>query len=141
MADETTNQKTPFRREFDPSRWSHAIFAVGGFLAAWMLTNFIEDVWAVLWSYYPTLGRPVPFMANAMGVSLALVATVWAWRRKPWFQFVTEMVNEVSQVTWPSRAETRAATIVVIIMTLVASAILAAMDTVWSAFTDWLYGV
>lgn len=134
-------KKTAVSKELDPSRWAHAIFAVLGFIAAWMLTNFIEDAWAITWSYWPTISRPDRVVANGIGIGIALVATVLAWRRRDWFQFVTEVVIEVSQVTWPSRAETRAATIVVIVMTFICSVILFAMDSVWSTFTDLLYDI
>jgi preprotein translocase subunit SecE len=134
-------KKTQTARELDPTRWAHAVFAVLGFIGAWVLTNFIEDGWAILWSYWPQLTRPDRVVANGAGIALALVLTIAAWRRESWFQFVTEVVVEVSQVTWPSRAETRAATVVVIVMTIICSAILFGMDSMWSAFTDLLYDI
>ena len=51
------------------------------------------------------------------------------------------MATEVSQVTWPTRAETRAATSVVIVLTIICSIILAIMDLFWSNVTDWLYSL
>ena len=51
------------------------------------------------------------------------------------------MATEVSQVTWPTRAETRAATIVVVVLTIVCSILLAIMDLFWSNVTDWLYSL
>jgi preprotein translocase subunit SecE len=132
-------RKNAISRELDPSRWAHAVFAVLGFIAAWVLTNLVEDGWATAWSYWPQLARPDRVIANGVGVGVALVATIVAWRRPTWFHFITEVVVEVSQVTWPSRAETRAATLVVIVMTVVCSAILFGMDSTWSTFTDLLY--
>ena len=44
-------------------------------------------------------------------------------------------------MTWPTRAETRVATIVVVVLTLVCSVILAMMDLFWSNVTDWLYAL
>jgi preprotein translocase subunit SecE len=43
-------------------------------------------------------------------------------------------------VTWPTAKETRAATIVVIVMTLIAAVILFAFDLVWSQLTELVYG-
>ena len=73
--------------------------------------------------------------------AVAVAGTLWAWRKPQWFKFCTEVVVEVSQITWPTKPEIRIATIVVIVITLIASGILAAMDTVWSEVTDLLYGI
>jgi preprotein translocase subunit SecE len=85
--------------------------------------------------------RQDDLMSNYAGIGLAAAGTLYAWRRKDWFQFCTEVVSEIAQVTWPTRAETRAATIVVIIMTLICSVILLGMDQLWKMITDWLYGM
>lgn len=129
------------KRDFDPSRWAHLIFVLGGFLAAWVLTNVIEDGWALVWDYYPQLARPKTLVANSVGISIAVIGTALAWRRREWFAFTTEVVEEVAQVTWPTRSEIRAATIVVIVMTIICSVLLFAMDQVWSNATDLLYGI
>lgn len=143
MADTPTKKRkaATVKRDFDPSRWAHLIFVLGGFLAAWVLTNFIEDGWALLWDYYPQVGRPQSLVANSIGIGIALLGTVLAWRRREWFDFTKEVVVEVAQVTWPTRAEIRAATIVVIVMTLICSVLLFGMDQVWSNATDLLYGI
>ncbi|TPV96012.1 MAG: preprotein translocase subunit SecE [Myxococcales bacterium FL481] len=137
----TRKRKSGTARELDPARWAHAIFAVGGFLAAWLMTNAVEAGWNLLFSYMPTVGRPIPYLANLGGVIVALVGIVVAWRNQRYFKFVTEVVVEVSQVTWPTRSETRAATGVVISITIICSVLLFLMDTVWSSATDWLYGL
>ena len=136
-----TKKKSPVIRDKDPTRWAHAVFVVGAFIAAWVLTNLIDDLWAISWSYWPQIGRPERMASNGMGIVIAVAGAAFAWRRREWFKFVTEVVIEVSQVTWPTRAETRAATVVVIVMTFICSGLLAGMDLVWSAVTDWLYGI
>jgi preprotein translocase subunit SecE len=136
-----TPRKSTATREFDPSRWAHLIFVLGGFVAAWVLTNAIEDIWAITWSYWPQVGREDAFKANVAGIVIALLGTAWAWRKKHWFQYTTEVVSEVAQVTWPTKAEVRVATMVVIVMTLICSVILAGIDSVWSKVTDMLYGI
>jgi len=136
-----TPRKSTQAREFDPSRWAHLVFVLGAFVGAWVLTHAIEDIWAITWSYYPQVGREDPFLANVAGIVIAIAATAFAWRKPLWFQYVTEVVTEVSQVTWPTKPEIRVATMVVIVMTLVCSVILASMDSVWSKVTDLLYGI
>jgi preprotein translocase SecE subunit len=76
-----------------------------------------------------------------LGIGIALAATIITWRNKRYFQYTVEVVTEVSQVTWPSKAEVRVATVVVIVITLICSLILAGIDTVWSKATDLLYGL
>ena len=125
----------------DLSRWAHAIFAVGGFLAIWMTSHLVEDVWALLQSIWTQIPRPDGFRSNALGIVLGLGITVWAWRTEKYFTFVSEVVDEVAQVTWPTRAETRAATVVVITITLVCSGLLFGMDVFWKTVTDFLYGL
>jgi preprotein translocase subunit SecE len=43
-------------------------------------------------------------------------------------------------VTWPTAKEVRAATIVVIVMSIIAAVILFAFDFVWSNLTELVYG-
>lgn len=134
--------KTGLRQDFDPSRFAHLIFVLGGFMAAWVLSNAIVDIWDLVWAQWPqSVSRPNDLYANLAGIGIAIVGTLYAWRREDWFRFCTEVVIEISQVTWPTRTETRAATVVVIVMTLISSAILFGMDKLWSAITNVLYGI
>jgi len=142
MSNPPRKRKLVVAREFDPTRWAHAAFFVGFLLLAYVFSNLTEDMWALLWSYWPReLGRPAANTATAIGVGLALVGAVIAWRNQRWFKFISEVAVEVSQVTWPTRAETRVATIVVVVLTIICSVILAMMDLFWSNVTDWLYGL
>lgn len=137
----TRRKKGTSTRELDPRRWAYLIFVLGGFLGAWVLSNAIEDIWAVIWSWSPTIERPSPLLSNLAGITIAFGSALYAMRKERWFKFTIEVVEEISQVTWPTRAETRAATIVVIIMTLICSTILWSMDQIWSTVTNWLYGI
>lgn len=134
-------KKPALKREFDPSRWAHLIFALGGFTGAWVLAHAVEDIWAILWQYFPTIGRASSSTSNVIGITIALVATVITWRNPRYFKFATEVVVEISQVTWPTKSEIRAATVVVIVITIITSALLFGMDQIWSLVTDSLYGI
>jgi preprotein translocase subunit SecE len=143
MASSRKRQAQPgLKRDFDSSRWAHLIFVLGGFMAAYVLSNAILDIWELVWSQWPqSVPRQDELQSSYIGIGIAAAATLYAWRRKDWFQFCTEVVTEISQVSWPTRAETRAATIVVIVMTLISSTILWGMDRLWSTITNWLYGI
>jgi preprotein translocase SecE subunit len=134
-------RRAPIKRDFDPARWAHVIFFVLGAAAAWVLTNATEDIWAITFDYYPAVGRVNELTANAIGMSIALVGTLYAWRRKDYFKFATEVVTEISQVTWPTKAEIRANTGIVIMVTLICSVLLFAMDQMWSSATNLLYDI
>lgn len=129
-------------RDFDPTRWAHACFVLGGLLAAWALSHLVEDVWAMVWSQWPqAVGRPSPYWSKIAGFAAAVVLTVWAWRKEDYFKFICEVATEVSQIVWPTKAETRAATIVVCVITMICAVLLSGMDLAWSNFTDFLYGL
>ena len=137
----TRRKKGSNTREFDPRRWAYLIFVTGAFLGIYVLSNAIEDIWAVIWSWSPTIQRPNEMVASGVAIVVSVLAALYAARKERWFNFTIEVVEEISQVTWPTRAETRAATIVVIIMTLICSTILWSMDQLWSTVTNWLYGI
>jgi preprotein translocase subunit SecE len=142
MARPRKRKKQGGPQEFDASRWAHAAFALFAGISAWMFSHLIEDVWGVLWARWPQfVGRPSELWAQGVGVAVGLALIIWIWSRERYFRFVAEVATEVSQIIWPTRAETRAATIVVIVITLICSGILALMDAFWSRVTDWLYAL
>lgn len=53
-------------------------------------------------------------------------------------EFTDECVSELWKVTWPTRQETTASTIVVSIMVLIAALIFFLMDLVWSNVFRWI---
>jgi preprotein translocase subunit SecE len=114
---------------------------LGGFMGAWVLSHFIEDAWAMVWAWQPQIRRPDGLYSQLAGITIAVLGTIYALRKERWFKFSIEVIEEISQVTWPTRSETRAATIVVIVITLICSTILWAMDQTWSTVTNWLYGI
>ena len=56
-------------------------------------------------------------------------------------QLASEVVEELTKVTWPTRAETGAATVVVIVTVLLCSAYLGVFDAMWLWLTDKILGV
>ena len=75
--------------------------------------------------------------AVSMGISLA-VAFV-AFKNERVNQFSSEVVAELRKVTWPGKEETKQATIVVIITTLIIALILGLFDALWGWATSFIY--
>ena len=135
-----TRKKKNKAGEIDPSRWAHAVFMLFAFMAMWMFSHLVEDVWAFTWSKWPAdVPRPTTWISNSIGIAIGLLSVIIAWRVERYFKFVCEVVIEVSQIVWPTKAETKAATTVVVVITLIVSGLLWGMDTGWSHATDYLY--
>lgn len=142
MARARKRKKQGGPREFDPSRWAHAVFALFAGIAAWAFSHVVEDVWGGAWAQWPQyIGRPNEYWAQGVGAAIGIALMIWIWSRERYFKFISETATEVSQIIWPTRAETRAATVVVVVITLICAGILSLMDAFWSRLTDWLYAL
>ena len=113
-----------------PNKFVHLMFALGALLLAFIVSKMTD--WA--WSYF---AKPNDLLINAIALVTAGTAAVVAYRNEQVFASVVEVTRELEKVTWPTRKETSAATIVVIVTVLIAAAILSMFDAIWSAFTNW----
>ncbi len=75
--------------------------------------------------YVDILVRVVPIVA-ALGLFIGLYQNAKA------NAYMTEVVVELKKVVWPGKKEVYAATLVVIVAVLIASAILGLFDSLWS---------
>lgn len=74
-----------------------------------------------------------------IGVGLAVVSAIVAWSNARYQEVGSEVVGELSKVTWPTGAEIRAATIAVIVATAISAIILGFMDFLSAkVMTDWI---
>lgn len=69
----------------------------------------------------------------AVGVALKMNQRVNTW--------ALEVANELRKVTWPTWAETKLSTVVVIVTSIIVSIILGLFDGLWGAVTSWLYSI
>ncbi len=77
-------------------------------------------------------------LATVIALAMAAGLTLWAYNRLDYRSYLTEVVLEMAKVTWPSWEETKRATLVVIMFTLVASAFIFIADKFWQYVTDFL---
>lgn len=117
---------------FSQRRWTQFVFFVGAFLAFWLGSNIVRALWGLF-------AEPESAPAEAIAAVVALAFAVWVYRKGRTRVFVDESVQEMAQVTWPSREETWRSTYIVVAVSLVAAALLFMMDAIWAALTDYVY--
>ncbi|MCP4601434.1 MAG: preprotein translocase subunit SecE [Proteobacteria bacterium] len=78
-------------------------------------------------------------MAVVVGGAGAAGLTVYLWRHPKVNRLALEIVTELSKVTWPTRKELSASTVVVIILSIIAALILGLFDFFWAWATDLIY--
>ena len=83
---------------------------------------------------------PDEFYITVFAGIVALIVGVYLYRRESTYDLANEVAVELQKVTWPTAKEVRAATIVVIIMTIISASILGFFDFVWSKVTEVIYG-
>src|ERR1700742_4625177 len=113
-----------------PNKFVHLTYALAGLLAAFVLSRATD--WA--WSYF---AKPNDLVVNGLALLVAGTAAVVAYRNEKVYSSVVDITRELEKVTWPTRKETSAATIVVIVTVVIAAGILSTFDAIWSFFTNW----
>src|SRR5262245_40069109 len=78
-------------------------------------------------------------LANLLGMVVAIGVAIWLRRNEKVHGYAMEVGSELSKVTWPTWKDTKRATLVVIVTTLIISAILGLLDLAWGALTRLFY--
>ena len=103
---------------------------------------FLEHVLIALFgAFTPTqpLTRPLAgdwTWSTVMGLAIAAAVAIVLWRKPKTHDGSLEIAAELRKVSWPSMAETRAATIAVIVASVVAAVLLGLFDVLWQFLTD-----
>jgi preprotein translocase subunit SecE len=114
------------------ARWVQYVFVLIAALVFWITDKLV----LLAWQNFAEPNEVVATIASAaVGVGVGLTL----YRHEKSHRMVTEVVSELAKVSWPSRKETYASTIIVIVTSLIAAAIVGSFDFVWSAITDLLY--
>jgi preprotein translocase subunit SecE len=113
-----------------PNKFVHLMFALGALLVAFIVSKMTD--WA--WSYF---AKPNDLLVNAIALLAAGTAAVVAYRNEQVYSSVVEVTRELEKVTWPTRKETSAATVVVLVMVLISATILSSFDALWAFLTNW----
>src|SRR6267143_1507003 len=67
---------------------------------------------------------------------LTAATAVYLWTNPRTHEVSLEIVAELRKVSWPSLAETKAATIAVVLFSLIAAVVLGIFDVAWQWVTD-----
>jgi preprotein translocase subunit SecE len=113
-----------------PNKFVHLTFAIGGLLLAFLLSRVVD--WG--WSY---VAKPNDLIVNLAAIVVAGVAAVSVYRNERAYASIVEITRELEKVSWPTRKETSAATVVVLVTVLIAALVLSGFDAIWSFFTNW----
>jgi len=112
------------------NKFIHLTFAVAALLAAFVLSRATDWVWG----YF---AKPNDMIVNGAAVLMAAVGAYVAYRNERVFATVHDITRELEKVSWPTRKETSAATVVVLVTVSIAAVILSGFDAIWSFFTNW----
>jgi preprotein translocase subunit SecE len=100
----------------------HVLLAgFGGFTVTQPLTRPLWNDWT--WSSF-------------VGLAISFGTAFYLWKTPKTREVSIEIVAELRKVSWPGLAETRAATIAVIVASLIAAALLGLFDVLWQFLTD-----
>ena len=106
---------------------------------------FLEHVLAAafgIWTVTQMLTRPLFgndsswTYSTFIGLAIAAAVAIYLWTKPSTHDGSIEIAAELRKVSWPSLAETRAASIAVIVATLVAAVLLGLFDVFWQFLTD-----
>jgi preprotein translocase subunit SecE len=114
------------------SRWVQYVFVLTAAFFLW----FLDKVATLIWQNF---AEPPAVAITAVAAVISVGGTVALYRNERAHDLVADVVTELAKVTWPSRKETYASTIIVIVTSLIAAGVVGAFDFVWSFFTDLLY--
>ncbi|MBL9113155.1 MAG: preprotein translocase subunit SecE [Myxococcales bacterium] len=122
-------------------RFVYAGYFAAAVGAAFVFAKLGHAAWVKLAAWKPEqVGEPrdeiVYGVAGLLGVALA----VHYWRKKEAREYATEVADELSKVTWPTKKEVQNSTLVVVLTTLFATVFFALMDQFWRFITDKVYG-
>ena len=114
------------------NRWVQYVFVLVAAFVFWLADKLIT----VAYQYFD---EPNDVVVTAISAVIGVGVALGLYRNEKSHRLVVDVVSELSKVSWPSRKETYASTIIVIVTSIIAAAIVGSFDFVWSAITDLLY--
>lgn len=122
------------QQENAPNKPVHLMFLTGA------IVTFYVAKWTIDWIWGYFVATPDELIMSLAAAAFATTLAVVLYRNDRIYTLATEVASELGKVTWPTPKEVRAATIVVVVMTLISAFVLGLFDLVWSQLTEVVYG-
>ena len=132
-ADARREDDLPITGTLGLERWVQFAFIA----IALALVYITDKVVTFTWEFF---AEPDPTIVTITAVAVSLGVSYALYQNLRVRDFATEVVSEMSKVTWPTRDETWYSTLVVIGASFVAAFYTGLLDALWSALTDMIYG-
>jgi preprotein translocase subunit SecE len=122
--------------ENQQQKWVTLSFVAVCALMAFLVFSFGQKISA----FYDFEARVRNLELILQGVALLVGVGLFTYlyRSEPVNQFMAEVVTELSRVSWPTQKETRAATMLVVIMVVIAGLFLGLLDYLWTVLLKWV---
>jgi len=119
-------------RSLGLDRWVQIAFMAFALFTLWLLDKVITLVW-------DRFAEPPPSLVTLIAAASSVAVAIALYRQPRVSRTTHDIVAELAKVSWPTRKETQASTLVVIIASIVAAMIVGGLDALWSALTDFIY--
>jgi preprotein translocase subunit SecE len=138
-ADDAAREANASPLQLGYMRFVYAAYMAGAMLVAFLVAKGGHAIWYKLGQWKPELGEPRDEAVYVAGALIGALVALYYWRKPAARQYATEVAEELSKVTWPSRKEVVNSTTVVLFYTLFATVFFALMDQFWKYVTDKIY--
>ena len=121
---------------------NNRLVAIGYVLLGLFAGLFLEHVLLLVfgsWAVTQPLTRPLYnewTWSSIIGLAIAAAVGLYLWNLPRTHGVSLDIASELKRVSWPSLAETRAASIAVIVATVIAAVLLGMFDVFWQFLTD-----
>lgn len=138
-ADDAAREASASPIQLGYMRFVYAAYMAGAMLVAFLVARGGHLAWYKLGQWKPEFGEPKDEAVYVAGAVVGALVALYYWRKPSARQYATEVAEELSKVTWPSRKEVVNSTTVVLFYTLFATVFFALMDQFWKYVTDKIY--
>jgi len=121
-------------------KYVNALFILGGALVWFVSRHYVETLIGRLQIGRRLGGGLTDVLLHGLPILLGVITFIILRRNRKSESFVSESVDELVRVTWPSGREVQFGTIVVIITVVLAGIILGGIDIGLNAFVRTLLG-
>jgi preprotein translocase subunit SecE len=120
-------------------RFVYAAYMAVAMLVAFLFARAAHLAWYRLAQWKPEVGEPKDEAVYAVAILVGIGVALYYWRKRTAREYATDVAEELSKVTWPSRKEVSNSTAIVLFYTLFATVFFALMDQFWKYVTDKIY--